>query len=158
MLIRLSKEHSSQESDTIPIKELPHELSQTMFLVGSILLSASAWAEGGGDRVMERMESMRDKAEVVLIQAEKAPAGQRHVHMAEHMKMLGEIMSQLHQDHPDASMSPQQHLDWMEKHDKIVDDVLEQMQRTTSNGSILKVLAPDQIQTASLRRRVYFKN
>lgn len=45
-------------------------------------------------------------------------------------------------------MTTQQHLDCMEKHDKIVDDVLEQMQRTTSNGSILKVLAPDQIQTA----------
>ncbi|WP_350600963.1 co-regulatory protein PtrA N-terminal domain-containing protein [Pseudomonas sp. 65/3-MNA-CIBAN-0223] len=85
---------------------------KTVFLVGSILLSASAWAEGGGDRVMERMESMRNrnKAETVLIQAEKTPAGQRHVHMAEHMKMLGEIMSQLHQDHPDTSMSPQQHL------------------------------------------------
>jgi hypothetical protein len=26
-------------------------------------------------------------------------------------------------------MSPQQHLAWMEKHDKIVDDVLSQMQR-----------------------------
>ncbi|MCF5088558.1 hypothetical protein GIW59_29825, partial [Pseudomonas gessardii] len=59
---------------------------KTVFLAGSILLSASAWAEGGGDRVMERMESMRNKAETVLIQAEKAPAGQRHVHMAEHMK------------------------------------------------------------------------
>lgn len=68
MLIRLSKENSSQESDTIPIKELPHVLSQTMFLVGSIL-----WAEGGGGRVMDRMESMRDKAEVVLVQTEKPP-------------------------------------------------------------------------------------
>lgn len=124
MLIRLSKENSSQESDTIPIKELPHELSQTMFLVGSIL-----WAEGGGDRVMDRMESMRDKAEVVLVQAEKAPAGQHHVHMAEHMNMLGDPMKELHNDHPDASMTTQQHLDCMEKHDKIVDDVLEQMQR-----------------------------
>jgi hypothetical protein len=43
--------------------------------------------------------------------------------------MLGEIMSQLHQDHPNASMSPQQHLSWMEKHDAMVDDVLNQMQR-----------------------------
>ncbi|MNL57284.1 hypothetical protein D3C87_1808330 [compost metagenome] len=43
--------------------------------------------------------------------------------------MLGQIMSQLHQDHPDAAMTPQQHLAWMEKHDKIVDGVLSQMQR-----------------------------
>ncbi|KJZ64628.1 co-regulatory protein PtrA N-terminal domain-containing protein [Pseudomonas fluorescens] len=104
---------------------------KTLFFVSSIFVSASAsaWAEGGGDRVMERMESMRNKAETVLIQAEKAPAGQRHVHMAEHMKMLGEIMKELHNDHPDASMTTQQHLAWMEMHDKIVDDVLNQMQR-----------------------------
>ncbi|MCE4054710.1 co-regulatory protein PtrA N-terminal domain-containing protein [Pseudomonas sp. Au-Pse12] len=102
---------------------------KTFFFVSSILVSASALAESGGDRVMERMESMRNRAEATLQQAEKAPEGQRHVHMAEHMKMLGEIMTQLHQDHPDASMSPQQHLAWMEKHDKIVDDVLNQMQR-----------------------------
>lgn len=102
---------------------------KSLFLVGSILLSTSVWAEGGGDRAMQRMENLRDKAEVVLIQAEGAPEGQRHTHMAEHMKMLGDLMSQLHKDHPDASMTPQQHLAWMEKHDKIVDDVLNQMQR-----------------------------
>ncbi|MGZ7456403.1 co-regulatory protein PtrA N-terminal domain-containing protein [Pseudomonas sp. Ma2-10] len=102
---------------------------KTLFFVSALLVSVSAWAESGGDRVFERMESLRNRAEAVLIQAEKAPEGQRHVHMTEHMKMLGELMSQLHQDHPDASMSPQQHLAWMEKHDKIVDDVLSQMQR-----------------------------
>ncbi|VVP23474.1 co-regulatory protein PtrA N-terminal domain-containing protein [Pseudomonas fluorescens] len=99
------------------------------FLVGSILLPASVWAEGGGDRVMERMENMRESAEAVLVQAEKAPEGKRDAHMLEHIKMLGQIMSQLHQDHPDAAMTPQQHLAWMEKHDKIVDGVLSQMQR-----------------------------
>ena len=95
----------------------------------SILISASALAEGGAERIMERMESLRDKAEATLVQAEKAPEGQRHVHMAEHMKILGEIMGQLHLDHPKASMSPQEHLAWMEKHDAMVDDVLNQMQR-----------------------------
>ena len=100
-----------------------------LFFVSSILVSASVWAESGGDRVIERMEGLRDKAEATLMKAEQAPEGERHVHMAEHMRMLGDIMSQLHNDHPDASMSPQQHLAWMEKHDKIVDDVLRQMQR-----------------------------
>ena len=79
-----------------------------LFFVSSILVSASVWAESGGDRVIERMEGLRDKAEATLMKAEQAPEGERHVHMAEHMKMLGDIMS---------------------KHDKIVDDVLRQMQR-----------------------------
>ena len=47
-----------------------------LLLVGSLLLSSMVWAEGGGDRTferMQRMQQMRDKAEAVLIQAEKAP-------------------------------------------------------------------------------------
>lgn len=102
---------------------------RALLFVSSILISASTLAESGGDRVMQRMESMRARAEATLQQAEKAPEGQRHIHMSEHMKMLGELMEQLHKDHPAASMSPQEHLAWMEKHDKIVDDVLSQMQR-----------------------------
>jgi hypothetical protein len=60
-----------------------------LFFVSSILVSASVWAESGGDRVIERMEGLRDKAEATLMKAEQAPEGERHVHMAEHMKMLG---------------------------------------------------------------------
>ena len=48
---------------------------------------------------------MRDKAEAVLIQAEKAPVGERHVHMKEHMNMLEDIMSQLQNEHPAPNMS-----------------------------------------------------
>ena len=96
-----------------------------LLLVGSLLLSSMVWAEGGGDRTferMQRMQQMRDKAEAVLIQAEKAPVGERHVHMKEHMK-------QLHNDHPAPDMSAEEHLAWMEKHDKLVGDVLGQMIR-----------------------------
>jgi hypothetical protein len=100
-----------------------------LFFVSSILVSASVWAESGVYRGFERLEGLRDKAEATLMKADQAPEGERHVHMAEHMKMLGDIMSQLHNDHPAASMSPQQPLAWMEKHAKIVADVLRQMQR-----------------------------
>lgn len=100
-----------------------------LFLGGSLLLSSMAWAEGGSDRVFERIQQMRDKAEAVLIQAEKAPASERHVHMQEHMKMLENIMGQLHDEHPAPGMSTEEHLAWMEKHDKLVDDVLGQMIR-----------------------------
>jgi hypothetical protein len=49
--------------------------------------------------------------------------------MKEHMGMLEEMMSQLHKDHPGPHVSTEEHLAWMEKHDKLVDDVLEQMIR-----------------------------
>lgn len=104
-----------------------------LLLVGSLLLSSMAWAEGGSDRVFERIQQMRDKAEAVLIQAEKAPVGERHVHMKEHMNMLEDIMSQLHNEHPAPNMSAEEHLAWMEKHDKLVDDVLGQMIRAQAD-------------------------
>ncbi|WP_298183781.1 co-regulatory protein PtrA N-terminal domain-containing protein [uncultured Pseudomonas sp.] len=105
------------------------KLLKSLFLVGSLLLASVAWAEGGAGRLFERIESMRDKAEAVLVQAEKAPASERHVHMKEHMKMLGEIMNQLHSEHPAPGISTEEHLAWMEQHDKLVDDVLAQMMR-----------------------------
>ncbi|SEK88040.1 hypothetical protein SAMN05216214_10624 [Atopomonas hussainii] len=102
---------------------------QTLVLMGSLLLSSLTWAEGGSDRALERIEKLRDKAESVLLQAEKAPAAERHVHMREHMQMLEGIMQELHSEHPPADMTPEEHLAWMEKHDRLVDDVLGQMLR-----------------------------
>lgn len=105
------------------------KLLKPLFLVVSLLLSSAVWAEGGSDRIFERIEKMRDKAEAVLIQAEKAPPGQRHVHMKEHMKMLEEMMSQLHNERPAPGISTEEHLAWMERHDKLMDDALGQMMR-----------------------------
>ncbi|WP_324733782.1 co-regulatory protein PtrA N-terminal domain-containing protein [Pseudomonas paeninsulae] len=104
-------------------------LMKSLLLMVSILMASAIWAEGGGDRTFERIAELRDRAEAVLVQAEQAAPGQRHVHMAEHMEMLGDMMNQLHQNHPDASMTTEQHLAWMEQHDKLVDDVLSQMMR-----------------------------
>lgn len=89
------------------------------YLVGSMMLSPIAWAEGGSDRTLERLQQLRDKAEAVLVQAEKAPVCERQVHMKEHMGMLEEMMSQLHKDHPGPDVSTEEHLAWMEKHDKL---------------------------------------
>jgi hypothetical protein len=105
------------------------KLMKSLLLIVSLLMATSVWAEGGGDRTFERIEELRDRAEAVLIQAEQAAPGQRHVHMAEHMEMLGDMMKQLHENHPDPSMNTEQHLAWMEQHDKLMDDVLNQMQR-----------------------------
>tara|TARA_R100001143_G_scaffold62033_1_gene64263 strand:- start:966 stop:1325 length:360 start_codon:yes stop_codon:yes gene_type:complete len=105
------------------------KLLKSLVLLGSLLLSSMVWAEGGSDRAFERMQQMRDKSEAVLIKAEEAPASERHVHMKEHMQMLEELMSDLHNEHPAPNISVEEHLAWMEKHDKLVDDVLAQMIR-----------------------------
>lgn len=100
-----------------------------LLLAATMLLSAGVWAEGGSAAAMQNLQQLRDKAEASLVQAEQAPAGQRKTAMGKHMQMLGEMMTQLHASHPDKSMTPAQHLAWMEEHDKLMDDALAQMQR-----------------------------
>lgn len=102
---------------------------KTLIVSAALTLSSLAMAEGGADRTLERAVTMRDAAETVLVQAEQAPAGQRRSQMAKHMNMLDDMMQELHASHPDAAMSREQHLAWMEQHDKLVDDALAQMQR-----------------------------
>lgn len=103
-----------------------------LLLAASLLLSAGAWAEGGSDRALQhiqQIQQMRDKAAAALMQAEQAPAAQRKTAMGTHMQMLGEMLTQLHSSHPDQTMTAEQHLAWMEVHDKLMDDALGQMQR-----------------------------
>lgn len=99
-----------------------------LLLAASLLLSATAFAEGGSEKTLERIAALRDKAQATLIQAQQAPQGQRLAPMAEHMQMLDQMMTQLHQSHPDKAMTPEQHLAWMEQHDQLMDDLLKQMQ------------------------------
>ncbi|MDM8351162.1 co-regulatory protein PtrA N-terminal domain-containing protein [Pseudomonas sp. sp1636] len=101
---------------------------KTLIAIAALSLSSLAMAEGGADRTLERAVAMRDAAETVLAQAEQAPAGQRHTQMAKHMNMLDDMMQELHAS-PDAAMGSEQHLAWMEQHDKLVNDALAQMQR-----------------------------
>jgi hypothetical protein len=100
-----------------------------LILSAALIFSSAALAEGGGDRVNQRVQELRAKSQTALIVAEKAPADQRQMKMGEHMQLLGDMLQALHADHPSAAMSPEQHLAWMEAHDKSMDDALDQMQR-----------------------------
>lgn len=103
-----------------------------LLLAASLMLSSAVWAEGGSDLANQRIKQLRDKAQVALVKAEKAPPEQRHAQMAEHMQMLGEMLKQLRADHPAGAMTAEQHLAWMEEHDKLIGDSLTQMQREHS--------------------------
>ena len=104
-------------------------LIKPLLLTAALILSSSAWAEGGGDRVKHHIQELRVKAQAALVAAEQAPAAQRQLKMAEHMQLLGDMLQALHADHPSAGMSAEQHLAWLEAHDKSLDDALGQMQR-----------------------------
>jgi Fic family protein len=102
---------------------------KSLLLSAALSLSSAAWAEGGGDRIQQQVQQHLKQAEVLLVETEKAPTEQRQEKMAEHMQMMDEMMTQMHADHPPKNASPEQHLAWMEGHDKLMGDLLEQMQR-----------------------------
>ncbi|MDP3845948.1 MAG: co-regulatory protein PtrA N-terminal domain-containing protein [Pseudomonas sp.] len=104
-------------------------LIKPLMLTAALILSSSAWAEGGADRANQHIQQLRDKAQAALVVAETAPPDQRQLKMGEHMQLLGDMLQALHADHPSAGMSAEQHLAWMEAHDKSMDDALDQMQR-----------------------------
>lgn len=103
-----------------------------LLLAATLLLSSAVWAEGGSDLASQRIQQLREKAQVALVKAEKAPPEQRHMQMTEHMQMLGEMLKQLRADHPAGIMTAEQHLAWLEEHEKLVGDSLAQMQREHS--------------------------
>ncbi|OHC33891.1 MAG: hypothetical protein A2Y50_09355 [Pseudomonadales bacterium RIFCSPLOWO2_12_59_9] len=105
------------------------KLIKPLLLTAALILSSSAWAEGGGDRANQHIQALRAKAQAALVVAEKASPDQRQLRMSEHMQLLGDMLQALHAEHPSTGMSAEQHLAWMEAHDKSVDDALGQMQR-----------------------------
>ncbi|MHC8351737.1 co-regulatory protein PtrA N-terminal domain-containing protein [Pseudomonas sp. RT4P38] len=102
---------------------------KSLLLVGSLLLSSAVWAADGSDRLLKQIQTSRDNAEAKLTQIEKAPACGRHASMTEHMGMLDNLMAELHKAQPTPDMSTEQHLAWMQEHDKLMKDVLGQMMR-----------------------------
>lgn len=104
-------------------------LLKPMFLIGSLLLSPLVWAEGGSDRVFERMQQMNDQAPALLARTQNVPAGEQQISMKEHMTRLEDIMGQLHKERPASDRPAKDHQAWMEKHDKAMDDILGQMAR-----------------------------
>lgn len=105
------------------------QASKPLILTVALLLSSAAWAEGGAERAAQRAQALRAKSQAALVVAEQAPAAQRQLKMAEHMQLLGDLLQALHAEHPSATLSAEQHLAWMQTHDKSMDAALEQMQR-----------------------------
>ena len=106
------------------------KIVKPLLLTVSLIMSSSVWAEGGSDRVTQQAQKQLQASSLVLHEAEKAAPGQeRQAKMAEHMKMIDDAMQLLHDDHPPADSTHAEHMAWMEKHDKLMGELVQQMQR-----------------------------
>ena len=74
-----------------------------------------------------RIRKMAVEAKQKLIQAQAAKGPERKTLMAEHMKMMQEIMDKMIAMKPKAGMSMKNHEEWINEHQKLMQQVMEQM-------------------------------
>ena len=88
-------------------------------------LSTSAFAVR--DEAQVQLTQQVHQAKQKLKQAEAAKGAKRQKLMGEHMKMMQETMKKMQTMKPKADMSMQEHEEWISEHQKLMDQMLEQM-------------------------------
>lgn len=86
-------------------------------------LSATAAPDESQRQMIQRAITAKQK----LQQAEAAKGAEQKSLMAEHMKMMQEVMDKMMVMKPQAGMGMQEHQEWMGEHQKLMQQVMEQM-------------------------------
>lgn len=98
----------------------------TTFAICSIgFLSAAAYA--GPDANQLEMNRRFTQAKQKLQQAEAAKGAERQKLLGEHMKMMHDNMKKMEAMKPKAGMTMQEHEDWINEHQKLMEQAMEQM-------------------------------
>lgn len=98
-------------------------LMVAVMLVLSSRATISSAAEPDQHWAIERTEQAKHK----LAEAKRADASRRRILMTAHMDMLGELLQELSTMKPDASLDMQQTAGWVTEHQRLTNDVLEQL-------------------------------
>lgn len=106
-------------------KQTIHKMIVTIAVcsIGVIALPSVA----GQDESQRQMTQQILKAKQKLKQAEAAKGLERQKLMGEHMKMMKENMGKMQAMKPKSGMSMDEHKDWMNGHQKLMDDMMSQM-------------------------------
>lgn len=102
---------------------------KSKFLIAAVLamLGASFSASAGQDEAQRQMIQRVMAAKQKLQQAEAAKGEQRKALMAEHMAMMKETMDKMAAMKPKEGMSMKEHEEWIEHHQKLMQQMMDQM-------------------------------
>ena len=106
-------------------KQPTHKTIATIAVCSIGFLSVSAVA--APDEFQRQMIQRVAQAKQKLQQAEAAKGAERQKLMEEHMKMMNETMEKMQAMKPKAGMSMQEHEDWINEHQKLMEDMMGQM-------------------------------
>lgn len=106
-------------------KQTIHKIIATLAVCSVGFLSATAMA--GPDENQRMLQQQIIKSRHKLQQAEAANGSEREKLMGEHMKMMQENMKKMQAMKPKAGMSMQDHEEWINQHQKLMEDMMGQM-------------------------------
>jgi hypothetical protein len=106
-------------------KQTVFTLIATIVAYGIGLASLSAVA--GPDEAQRQMVLKLHAAKQKLQQAEAAKGAKRQKLLDEHMKMMQETMEKMQTMKPKAGMTMQEHEEWINQHQKLMEDMMGQM-------------------------------
>ena len=92
----------------------------------ALALSAGS-AQAGPDESMRVAQRMAAAAKQKLVAAQSARSAERSRLMAEHMKMMDEVMVRMIAIKPVPGMTMQEHEQWIAEHQALMQQVMEQM-------------------------------
>jgi hypothetical protein len=91
------------------------------------LLGTTLYATAGQDETQRQMTQRVAAARHKLQQAEAAKGAQRQALMTEHMSMMNANMDMMTAMKPKAGMSTKDHEEWIEEHQKLMRQMMDQM-------------------------------
>jgi ribosome-binding protein aMBF1 (putative translation factor) len=77
--------------------------------------------------LQQRLQRQLDMANTKQEAAERAKGSERQKLISEHMEMIQQAMQQMQAAKPQAGMSMQEYEEWITEHQKLMDEVLQQM-------------------------------
>ncbi|MDP3211578.1 hypothetical protein [Methylotenera sp.] len=106
-------------------KRTLNTLISTAFITSLCLTAISAMA--GPDLFQQQLNQRFMETQQKLKAAKAAKGVERQKLMSEHMKMMHEAIDNLKAMKPKAGMSMQEHEDWLNEHQKLMNQVMGQM-------------------------------
>lgn len=102
-----------------------NKMITTIAICGIGFMSVSAIA--GQDELQRQMVQRIQQTKQKLKEAEAAKGVERQKLMGEHMKMMQENMEKMRAMKPKAGMTMQEHEDWINEHQKLMEQMMGQM-------------------------------
>jgi uncharacterized protein YicC (UPF0701 family) len=106
-------------------KQSLNKMIISLVLCGIGIVSSPAIARQ--DELHQQLMQQITKAQQKLKEAEAAKGAARQGLMIEHMNMMHENMGKMRSMKPKAGMTAQEREDWMSEHQKLMDDMMNQM-------------------------------